>query len=121
MFNIFLNRYVGGKVLSWGCVQEEILFLLYPEMLVTSLVSEVLDDTEALIISGVERYSQYEGYSNSLKYTEDFIDHTPRDESGRRKSSFVAIDATFFKSPSTQFKINNVLRELNKVKTAKVN
>lgn len=111
----FFNRYVGGGVLGWGCVQEEIRFVICPELLVTMLVTEVLDDTEALVISGVERFSKYEGYSNNFKWIGDFIDDTPRDISGRRKTSVVAIDALFFKQPSSQFKMSNVIRELNKV------
>lgn len=80
------------------------------------LVTEVLDDTEALVISGVERFSKYEGYSSSFKWIGDFVDETPRDNSGRRKTSVVAIDALFFKQPNSQFKMSNVIRELNKVK-----
>ncbi|XP_033230281.1 poly(ADP-ribose) glycohydrolase-like isoform X2 [Belonocnema kinseyi] len=110
----FANMYVGGGVLGWGCVQEEIRFVICPELLVTMLVAEVLDDTEALVISGVERFSKYEGYSNSFKWAGDFIDETPQDHSGRRKTSVVAIDALSFKQPSTQFKMSNVIRELNK-------
>ncbi|XP_043475045.1 poly(ADP-ribose) glycohydrolase [Leptopilina heterotoma] len=110
----FANMYVGGGVLGWGCVQEEIRFVICPELFVTMLVTEVLDDTEALVISGVERFSKYEGYSSSFKWIGDFVDETPRDNSGRRKTSVVAIDALFFKQPSSQFKMSNVIRELNK-------
>lgn len=110
----FANMYVGGGVLGWGCVQEEIRFVICPELFVTMLVTEVLDDTEALVISGVERFSKYEGYSSSFKWIGDFVDETPRDNSGRRKTSVVAIDALFFKQPNSQFKMSNVIRELNK-------
>lgn len=80
------------------------------------LVTEELDDTEALIISGIERYSEYNGYSNSFKWLGDYIDETPRDSSGRRLTSIVAIDALYFKQPQSQFSISNITRELNKVK-----
>lgn len=78
------------------------------------LVTEALDDTEALIVSGVERYSKYEGYSSSFKWMGDFVDETPRDSSGRRLTSIVAIDALHFKQPISQFSISNITRELNK-------
>lgn len=81
----------------------------------TMLVTEALDDTEALIVSGIERYSKYEGYSNNFTWTGDFVDETPRDNSGRRQTSVVAIDALFFKRPDTQFSKENMIRELNKV------
>ncbi|XP_011267867.2 poly(ADP-ribose) glycohydrolase-like isoform X2 [Camponotus floridanus] len=110
----FANKYVGGGVLGLGCVQEEIRFVICPELMVTMLVTEELDDTEALIVSGIERYSKYEGYSNTFKWKGDFIDETPRDDSCRRMTSIVAIDALYFRQPSLQFKIDNITRELNK-------
>lgn len=84
--------------------------------MVTMLVTEELDDTEALIVSGVERYSKYKGYSNSFKWIGDYVDETPKDSSGRRLTSIVAIDALYFKNSQMQFNINNIIRELNKVK-----
>ncbi|XP_076754595.1 poly(ADP-ribose) glycohydrolase [Xylocopa sonorina] len=110
----FANKYVGGGVLGLGCVQEEIRFVICPELMVTMLVTEKLDDTEALIVSGVERYSQYKGYSNSFKWVGDYVDETPRDSSGRRLTSIVAIDALYFAHSQSQFSINNIKRELNK-------
>jgi poly(ADP-ribose) glycohydrolase len=106
---------VGGGVLSLGCVQEEIRFVICPELLVTMLITEELDDTEALIVSGIERYSKYEGYSNTFKWKGDYVDETPRDSSGRRMTSIVAIDALYFRQSSLQFNIDNITRELNKV------
>ncbi|XP_031827020.1 poly(ADP-ribose) glycohydrolase isoform X2 [Nomia melanderi] len=110
----FANKYVGGGVLGLGCVQEEIRFVICPELLVTMLVTEELDDTEALIVCGVERYSKYKGYSNTFKWMGNFLDETPRDSSGRRMTSIVAIDALYFKQSQSQFNINNITRELNK-------
>lgn len=100
-----------------GCVQEEIRFVICPELMVTMLVTEALDDMEALIITGIERYSKYEGYSNSFKWSGDFIDETPRDSNGRRMTSVVAIDALCFTQPALQFDLNKIIRELNKVIT----
>ncbi|XP_076249329.1 poly(ADP-ribose) glycohydrolase [Calliopsis andreniformis] len=110
----FANKYIGGGVLGSGCVQEEIRFVICPELMVTMLVAEELDDTEALIVSGVERYSKYKGYSNTFKWLGDFVDETPRDNSGRRLTSIVAIDALYFKQPHAQFITSNIIRELNK-------
>lgn len=79
------------------------------------LVTEELDDTEALIVCGVERYSKYKGYSNTFKWMGNFLDETPRDNSGRRMTSIVAIDALYFEQSQSQFNISNITRELNKV------
>ncbi|XP_015115738.1 poly(ADP-ribose) glycohydrolase [Diachasma alloeum] len=110
----FANRYVGGGVLNWGCVQEEIRFVICPELIVTMLITEALDDTEALIVTGIERYSRYEGYSSSFKWAGNFVDETPRDTSGRRRTSIVAIDALYFTQADSQFNMKNIIRELNK-------
>lgn len=59
----FANRKVGGGVLRDGCVQEEILFVLYPELICSRLFTEALEDDEALLITGVERFNQSEGMS----------------------------------------------------------
>ena len=48
----FANRYLGGGVLGHGLVQEEIRFLLCPEMIVSRLITEALDDHERLIMTG---------------------------------------------------------------------
>ena len=39
-------------MLGSGCVQEEIRFVICPELMLSRLFTEVLDDTEALLIVG---------------------------------------------------------------------
>ena len=39
-------------MLGEGCVQEEIRFVICPELLVSLLFTEVLDDKEAIVITG---------------------------------------------------------------------
>ena len=48
----FANKFLGGGVLGHGCVQEEIRFLICPEMLVTRLFTEVLEKNECLLMRG---------------------------------------------------------------------
>ena len=48
----FANKFLGGGVLGHGCVQEEIRFLICPEMMVSRLFTEVLDKNECLIMRG---------------------------------------------------------------------
>ena len=47
----FANRCVSGSTLGGGCVQEEIRFSICPELLVSRLVLEPLEDNEAVIIT----------------------------------------------------------------------
>lgn len=48
----FASSWIGGGVLSSGLVQEEILFLMHPELIVSRLFTEKLADNECLIITG---------------------------------------------------------------------
>uniref|UniRef100_A0A673HJK5 poly(ADP-ribose) glycohydrolase n=1 Tax=Sinocyclocheilus rhinocerous TaxID=307959 RepID=A0A673HJK5_9TELE len=49
----FANRLVGGGVTGMGLVQEEIRFIINPELMVSRLFTEALDHNECLIITEV--------------------------------------------------------------------
>ena len=66
-------------------------------------------------LTGCERFSNYSGYSNTFKWLGNYQDTTPRDSSGRRLCSVVAIDALKLGNRNVQYTPNNLLRELNKV------
>ncbi|XP_071442454.1 poly(ADP-ribose) glycohydrolase-like isoform X2 [Hetaerina americana] len=118
----FANKFVGGGVLGTGCVQEEIQFLIFPELIVSRLFTEALDRTEALVVSGCERYSVYKGYSETFRWAGGYDPKklspnssvTARDVYGRHLTSIVAIDALNFSSPSRQYSQDALLREVNK-------
>jgi poly(ADP-ribose) glycohydrolase len=61
----FANKYIGGGVLSGGCVQEEIRFTISPECLVSMLLCERMEAREAICLRGTERFSDYSGYGRS--------------------------------------------------------
>jgi hypothetical protein len=42
----FANKSIGGGVIGWGSVQEEIRFMISPELLVSCLLCEVMLDGE---------------------------------------------------------------------------
>ena len=44
----FANAFVGGGVIGGGCVQEEIRFLICPELIVSRLFTERLQDNEEI-------------------------------------------------------------------------
>lgn len=48
----FANKRVGGGALATGCVQEEIRFMITPELIISRLFTEVLDPNECLIVTG---------------------------------------------------------------------
>lgn len=116
----FANRYLGGGVLCGGCVQEEIRFMICPELICSRLFTEYLLDNESVTIMGAERFSNYKGYRFSYEWTGDHKDNTSCDSFRRRKCSIVAIDARPFRlvNDPIQYKENMLKRELNKVRYA---
>ena len=110
----FANKFIGGGVLGSGCVQEEIRFVICPELILGKLFTEALKPQEALIMIGCEQFSQYSGYASTFTFDGDFIDTTMRDSSGRRECYIVGIDALHFLQSSHQFREELMVRELNK-------
>ncbi|XP_068225013.1 poly(ADP-ribose) glycohydrolase [Palaemon carinicauda] len=111
----FANKFIGGGVLGLGCVQEEIRFVLSPELIVSRLFTQILDKTEALIITGAEQYNQGSGYASTFCWTSNHQDSTKCDIWKRRLCQVVAIDALRFTRPKVQYRPPLILRELNKV------
>ncbi|CAF0733884.1 unnamed protein product [Adineta steineri] len=114
----FANKYIGGGVLGSGCVQEEIRFSICPEMLVSLLVCEVMEDNECIFLIGCEQYSSYRGYAHSFQFDGDYKDTTPKDNWGRKWCHLVAMDAIYFRDPSTQYNMKAIDRELIKAFTS---
>lgn len=69
---------MGGGALNYGCVQEEIRFVICPELHVSMLFSRMLLSNESVIIKGSERYSEYTGYAGLFKWSGDYVDQSPR-------------------------------------------
>ncbi|XP_019422278.1 PREDICTED: poly(ADP-ribose) glycohydrolase 1 isoform X1 [Lupinus angustifolius] len=109
----FANKYLGGGALHRGCVQEEIRFMVSPELIAGMLFLPSMADNEAIEIVGVERFSSYTGYASSFRFSGDYVDKKDIDIHGRRKTRIVAIDALC--SPGTrQYRESFILREINK-------
>ncbi|KAK3444344.1 hypothetical protein EUGRSUZ_A00416 [Eucalyptus grandis] len=109
----FANKYIGGGALNWGCVQEEILFMINPELIVSMLFLPALADNEAIEIVGTERFSNYTGYASSFKFSGDYIDKKDTDRMGRHRTRIVAIDA-LCRPGIKQYELQLLLREINK-------
>ncbi|MED6146431.1 hypothetical protein PIB30_034452 [Stylosanthes scabra] len=109
----FANKYLGGGALGRGCVQEEIRFMISPELIAGMLFLPAMEENEAIDIVGIERFSSYTGYASSFRFSGDYVDGRDVDTLGRRKTRIVAIDALC--SPGMrQYRENLVLREINK-------
>ncbi len=59
-------------MLRKGCLQEEILCSIRPEIISGCLFIEKIEQNEAVVIEGAERFSHYKDYSHSFKWTGDF-------------------------------------------------
>lgn len=110
----FANRFLGGGVLGRGCVQEEIRFVLCPEMFISRLITESMLSNEAVFLIGCERFNNYIGYASSFKWSGNLEDDTPMDDSRRRQCCIVAIDALRFVKPIDQFREDRMEREMKK-------
>ena len=61
-----------------GCVQEEIRFTICPEMIVSLIVCEMMEDDECIFLIGCERFSTYKGYAASFQFAGTYDDKTMR-------------------------------------------
>ncbi|CAP34408.1 LOW QUALITY PROTEIN: Protein CBR-PME-3, partial [Caenorhabditis briggsae] len=119
----FANEYLGGGVLKSGA--EEIRFLMCPEMIVGMLLTDKMDDTQAISIVGAYVYSGYTGYANKLKWRPlsgryaRQNDARLRDKYGRLRVETVAIDAMYFKTKAIaeQVTSDSLTREMKKAYT----
>ncbi|EYB96495.1 hypothetical protein Y032_0150g2783 [Ancylostoma ceylanicum] len=113
----FADEYIGGLVLASPIDQEEVRFLICPEMIVSSLLCEKMEPLEAIQIIGAQRYNSYSGYRGTLKWIPfKHYGSEPRDEFGRVVCDLAAIDALPFYEMHENFQYTkeNIDRELNK-------
>ncbi len=109
----FANKNIGGGVLSRGCVQEEIMFAVSPELICSLLFTEQMQDNEVVFISGTDRFSNYRGYGSDFEFVGDFVDPE------RGQKTIVAMDALMFhQGLREQLTDENLLREINKAHAA---
>ncbi|KAK4747734.1 hypothetical protein SAY87_014320 [Trapa incisa] len=109
----FANEYIGGGALKRGCVQEEILFMIYPELIVSMLFLPAMAENESIEMVGAERFSNYTGYASSFQFSGDNVDSMDFDFIGRRRTRFIAIDALCHPG-KRQYRSQFILRETNK-------
>ena len=111
----FANKFIGGGVLGFGCVQEEIRFLICPEFIVSMLFTEVMQDNECVVITGAEMFSKYTGYSDTYKFDKNHVDRTNRDCLKRRMTQLVAMDAIpYYDDKRKQYQARKINRDIQK-------
>jgi poly(ADP-ribose) glycohydrolase len=110
----FANKMIGGGVLGRGAIQEEIRFIISPELIASLLFTARMEDHEVVVIKGSERFSKYSGYSYTFEWAGNFEDNAPLDSQKRRDCTIVAMDALYFGIPTSQYLLGNVEREVKK-------
>ena len=96
-----------------GRLQEEILFSIKPECLVSMLICEKLEANECIMINGAERFSDYSGYGFDFTWKGDYIDNSERDDNGNILTKIGCIDAVpYFNKNFTA--LQKFERDLNK-------
>jgi len=90
----FADSYIGGGN-DHIADEEQILFLQFPQLFVSSMICEKMRDNEAIIIDGIEHISKSVGYGISLKFGGKIQDplKNSRDKFGRIPRQIIAIDA----------------------------
>ena len=111
----FANRYLGGAALSHGCVQEEIMFVLCPELNIGRLFCAAMEDTQTIIMQGAEQFSLPKGYGWSFSYGGPYEDPTPIVDD-LLQSHIIAMDAVDYRYANTrkQYTKSHILRDINK-------
>ena len=113
----FANKYIGGGALTGGCVQEEILFAVQPEAIVSMFFMEVMDKDDAIGIYNTIKYSNYTGYGNKFRFENSSITN---DLTQIKKYKIIAIDAVdnrHFYNNYYYFSNNNqkdIIRDIHK-------
>ncbi|KAM7539567.1 hypothetical protein Aperf_G00000029094 [Anoplocephala perfoliata] len=114
----FADSFLGGQILRGGCVQEEILLCIRPEIIAGLLFMEAMESNEAIIIEGAQRFSCYKGYRKTFQWDGGFDElkdaNNCRTTDGHWKGAVVAIDAQHYRQSAAQFTTECIQRELNK-------
>lgn len=111
----FANKYIGGGVLRSGTVQEEIMFHKHVQPIVSVIMTEKLEDEEALFIKGTQRFNKTDGYKSAFRFVDDFYESLFLDEYGRNDCYISAIDANYYSgSENSQYLPDEITRELHK-------
>ena len=105
----FANKYIGGGVLTGGNVQEEILFAVEPEAIVSLFFMEKMGDCDAIGIYSTIQYSDYRGYGFNFTFEGCLIDKDNKNPI--IKHNIIAIDAI---PASFHFSNDNLMNDINR-------
>ncbi|KAL6571533.1 hypothetical protein OROHE_003176 [Orobanche hederae] len=88
----FASENLGRDALIMPSYDEELRFMLSPELIAGMLFLPAMTDNETIEIVGAERFSTYDGFASAFRFSDVYVDKTDIDTLGRRKASVVAVD-----------------------------
>jgi hypothetical protein len=109
----FANAFVGGGVMTGDAAQEEMLFLVKPELMVAMALQNRMVDEEAVCVTGAKKYSITEGFGQSFEFAGDYDN---RQEGPGSPTTICAIDAIRGGGPAMTEAA--MLRDMNKARIA---
>lgn len=86
----FANSQFCGLVFAGGRLQEEILFMIKPELFVGVLFSTTMKSNESIIVSGARQFSKYTGYAASFRFNGKF------ESKKTTPATIISIDSSHF-------------------------
>lgn len=115
----FANKILGGGCMHGASVQEEILVLVAPEIMIARLFVMEMTHTQSIGVGGYEIFSLSKGYGSSLSYGGVYIDDVFYPQEETRGHYMVAVDAIPMGwNWEVQFCPTMIFRELVKFSTA---
>jgi len=118
----FANHDIGGGVTGAGCVQEEIRFMQCPELLVSLLFTDRLDDNESIQITGYRQFNDTRGYGREDRPLQPRFEYAGPHEATEpaHGRSMLVMDASYYAEADwkDQFRWKDIKRELNKARCA---
>jgi uncharacterized membrane protein YgcG len=82
----FANAFVGGGCMTGDAAQEEMLFLVKPELMLAMATQQRMVDEEAIRISGARQYAITSGFGQDFEFHGDY--------DGRRSTTGEAVPPT---------------------------
>jgi len=116
----FANKFIGGGCMQFSTVQEEILFLVFPELFAARMINICMRPSEAIIIKGLQRFAVGKGYADTFDFDKPYEDELVKeikDDKDCIDRSIIAIDAIYFfllDEKGEQFMQECVDREIKK-------
>eukprot|EP01054_Gregarina_sp_Poly1_P005781 Gregarina_sp_Poly_1__5780@NODE_3040_length_1434_cov_34_719824_g1924_i0_p1_GENE_NODE_3040_length_1434_cov_34_719824_g1924_i0NODE_3040_length_1434_cov_34_719824_g1924_i0_p1_ORF_typecomplete_len462_score63_75PARG_cat/PF05028_14/1_2e61_NODE_3040_length_1434_cov_34_719824_g1924_i0301415 len=106
----FANRFPGGGVLKHGAAQEEILYMICPELLLSCLMCPQMRQYQTIEVRNVWRFAEYTGFTRSFKFAGSV------EKPQLKSSDFLLMNAERFRSAkdARQFRSLVLLSEINK-------